>query len=288
MVTLLGLVLLGLSKAGGDGQDAVEAARTFARRVGYKGKLNLSSLTALSESDSERWGFGRRKSQQVTFTLSKGSWMTIYLNPNNEVQLFQVVNPALQQSRGLQPTTQKSAGDMAKALIKVIGAKGDFQMRTIQVGQSDPFAMVYFDMLVANHKFFNLNPTYGYRLDFNTKTGEATYFSRPPRIPPVTAKQPQISSAKAMSLLEHWAKTHYKSGGGVAYLYGPTWRGKPHLQPELGYFKFANESKARLVWQAHVWMQFNPGTPTMESGLLRMYADAVTGELIAPDDNGIN
>ena len=90
-----------------------------------------------------------------------------------------------------------------------------------------------------------------------------------------------------MALLEHWGKTHYKTVGGTGYLYGPSWRYTPSLVPELGYYKFKNEDKARLVWLAHMWMQFDKRVPATEAGTLRMLCDAVTGELVWPDDPGM-
>lgn len=285
---MVAFILFGAVLTGGalppediDGQSAIEIVTSFAHRVGYHGKLGLNSVGPV---DGKRWGFGSGEYQAVGLALPDKRWLNGYVSPSGRIQLFQVSQPEVGQSRGTQRTTKPAIIQMAKKLIQATGASGNFQMRAVQLGQTDPYAMVYFDIVVGGHKFLNLNPTYAYRLDFNANTGEVSYFSRPPAIPEVVATKPSVSAAKAMALLDRWGKTHYQSGRGSVYLYGPSWHYTPTLVPEIGYYKFAKEEKARLVWEAHIWTHFVKSEPLRESGELRVYVDAVTGQLIETDD----
>ncbi len=288
-----------------DGEDAVQIVQKFAREVGIRGKLDLSSL---SKIDGERWRFGSGKYFAIGFSISDHRSLNSYVAPTGEIQLFQVVSPpptqvnsgvsrSVRGSRNAQPSAatwiranvnlkDSRIIPMAKRFLMAAHPTGAYEFRPLPTGQSGSDVMCYFDVTVNGHKFFNLNPTYGYRVDLNVDRGELTYFSRPSVTPSVVASEPKISSAKAASMLRHWAKTHYIHGMGVASMYGPQGNWRPSEVVELGYFKFEKERKARLVYQAHVWTHFM-NNPSTEAGIIRMYVDAVTGELIAPDDPGM-
>jgi len=282
-VTLIACLGTSPKSQGIDGEDAVRIARQFAQKAGIRAKL---ALTHVSEVDGKPWGFGPGKYKVVGFAYPDKRWAQAYVSLKGEIYLFQVVDP--DPSNRLQSVNlhYPNLDAIAMRLLKAGHPTETCALRPWPTGQSGTSVMAYFDITVAGKKFFNLNPTYGYRVDFYPPTAELTYFSRPGQIPAVVATVPKVPEAKAMAVLEHWARTHYRTGRGYPTMFAPGSPWNPTVSPELGYYKFKSEPEARLVWEAHVWTHIKQA-PSMESGCLRMFVDAVTGELIEPDDPGM-
>lgn len=267
-----------------DGEDAVNIATRFARSMGFHERLDIASL---NQADSKQWRIGSGKLEQVQLVLPDGRFMQIFVSMKGEIELFQLIQApghTLQSNQTLPPGTDVSA--MARRLLKFAHPTGEYELRPFDKGAWGPFRSAFFDVTIEAHRFFNLNPTYAYNINFDGRNGQVNWFSRPPSIPPVAATKPVISSAKAVALLEHWARTHYLRQRGNSSMFAPDSPWNPTTVAELGYYKFEHESKARLVYRGQVWTHIK-GLPSTESGWIRMYADAITGELIAPDDPGI-
>ena len=240
--------------------------------------------------DSQRWGFKAPKVYLVVYTMANKRFVQAMMLPDGRLLQFQVIpypeGQSGQGAKGIMSTIEVVR--RADSLVSRFGAQGTYVRNSeFGVGQGQLVNVTY-RCLLHGLPFFNLNPTYGYRVSFNRVTGAVIDYFAPPDFPPVNADKAKVSSAQAVKLLEHWAKTHYRSGGGAAYLYGPDWKVKIELRPELGYYKFAKEPKARLAWYAHMWVKFNGSSQASDSGYLRMLVDAQTAEMKLVDDAGMN
>jgi hypothetical protein len=267
-----------------DGEAAVQIVRQFAHTAGFGGNLQV---TGLSQIDGERWRIGKGMFENVEITLQDKRVIRSFVSSKGVIHLFQLIQPGHESLQSNDPLPKgKDVVGMARRVLAAAHPTGNYTLRPFGQGLWGPFRSVFFDMTVAGHPFFNLNPTYAYNINLDGRSGQVNWFSRPPEIPRVTATEPKIPSNSALALLEHWARTHYIHGMGVTSMFAPTSPWHPTTTAELGYFKFQKEPKARLVWEAHVWTHIR-NSPSTEGGLLRMYVDAVTGELISPDDPGI-
>ncbi len=265
---------------------ASRIVQAAAGRVGLGRNLPVHSARKLA---GNHFGLGMEDYQYVTLTLPNNRWVSAQVSLDGRITVFQV-SPQTSYSapKNTFVMSEEVTEKLASKLVVEMGARGSYKARKFTVSSADPEAMVYFDSVLNGHTFFNLNPTYGYRIDFNRQTGEVLNYFAPPPIPPVKERVPKIKANEAVKRFEHWGKTHYRTGGGATYLYGPSWHEIITLVPELGYYKFKNESYARLVWQGALWTQMNAQFPKTESGKIRVLLDAITGELIPPDDPGIN
>ena len=265
--------------------SATKIVQTAASRLGLGRNLEVQSSMLIHGTI---YGTGPESYYNVALKLPGSRWISAQVSTSGRIEVFQVApRESHSYSSNAMVAPKPETTRLAQKLVALMGARGPYKARNYTVGTAEPSAMVWFDCVLNGHTFFNLNPTYAYRVDFDRITGELNNFFSPPPLPPTNARIPKMQSEEAGKKLEHWGKTHYRTGGGATYLYGPSWHEIITLVPELGYYKFKSEPFARLVWQGALWTQMNAKFPKTESGKIRVFLDATTGELITPDDPGM-
>jgi len=283
---LWSVILLG---AGGDLSEAGAVTRVerIIRSAGISGDLKLNSCRKI---EAKAWGYGDGKIFQVAFDQPQKHFVQALIRQDGKLLQIQFLPyPGQMNGTARQPNSDTARfARRADELVRLFGAKGNYVRQPFVVGGGNAPTGVQYKNLLNGMRFFNLNPTYGYRVTFQSDSLVPIDYFSSPDFPPVIASTAVITKEVAIRKLEHWGKTHYRSGGGAAYLYGPDWKVKVELRPELGYYKFANEPKARLVWFAQMWTKFNGAPKAVESGYLKMMVDAVTGDLKMVDDPGMN
>lgn len=238
-----------------DGEDAVDAARGFLERMGVpKG----GAITALVDRKvPDRHGVYHHQ-WYVVIDQGKGLDYSIYVDRRGRV-----VFVSSSHFRG-------GGVPHSPADIK----RGRWLMSRVPHAipvVPDPIDTFQYRAVVHGRQFFNLNPSYGYRISFD-KTGQLTGFSREDDLPPVSPRSPHIGRAAAeKTLTAAWRK-----------LKRPAWPYPLRVDPDLGFYLRKGEKSARLVWRGTVrsligghWSEFSD---------LNTFVDALTGAPFAADD----
>ena len=129
-----------------------------------------------------------------------------------------------------------------------------------------------------NRIFFNLNPTYALTVQIDRDSEALEYFLPSAPLPEVNARTAVVTSGDAVAKISAWAREHEKSRPTVQSPFS----GPETVQPELGYYKRKGQPAARLVWRGQ--RVRNLGGRTIRVGAPEIFVDALTGDLIAPDD----
>lgn len=223
-----------------DGQAAVETARGFLGRMGV---IKIVGLAALSQGRAKDWHWRGGRIWVVGFDLPKGAGFAVNLDDRGEV---------FYASR----TGRQNHAPLDRALARRFGARLMARVpHAIPVRQDadDPRS---FRAVVDGRDYFNLNPTYGYRIDFD-ESGGLTWFGRQDVLPPPSARVPKVGRTAALARL-----ASARRAKGVP---------APRVEPELGYYVRKGESRARLVWRSATDMP-------------NILVDAVSGAIFEADD----
>lgn len=254
-MTVLAAFLVLASGQAIDGEGAVGVARQFLTRMGVPKSGTLTGLTDHKVAD--RSGTNHRI-WSVGFNLGKGLSYSIDVDTRGRV----VYLCSSEMKGGGVPHSPASIRRGQWLMSRVPNA--------VPVVQ-DPTDTFLFHAVVHGRQYFNINPSYGYRIHFD-KNGQITWFGREDDLPPVILQAPRIDRAAAIkALTAAWQKTK------------PTpWPYPRRVDPELGYYLRKGEKTARLVWRGTV-MSFNAGT-WQEFSDMKTFVDAVNGAPIPADD----
>ena len=163
-------------------------------------------------------------------------------------------------------------------LLKPMQPQGDVYLDDIEYSSLGFEAE--FSVRINGHRFFNLNPTYGYRLSFDPRNSSLLQYFNAETPTPVNTATARVTEKQAETKLTQLCRD---LGTG---LFDPKWPWPVRLRMELGYFKFQKEDSARLVWRGFE-MQTLPDGHEHESGGTSHFIDALTGEMIKSDDSGM-
>lgn len=254
-----------------DGEQAIDTARHLLADVGVKDELTLQALGDHSYVTKEKcWA--------IEFARPKGKVFIVLDARTGRTLLLQVI-PGLEGEDnhpidGNSPPTPQGTRRQ-RALLHRLGY--DRQVRLEKEGGfTNSLNIAYFYPTFHNHRFFNINPTYAHVMYVQPENGELVYFLPSPPLPPVNAWQPRLSAAAASRKIMALAVERMKRKRFPL----PLSTEKPVM--ELGYWKFKKEPEARLVWRLNHYLQVN-GLP-YRSGSYTIFADALTGEILKPDD----
>ncbi len=269
---ILGLMVLHRWRSGPiDGQAALEKAEELLTKTHVQGPFTLHSLRS-----GPYWE--KQMVWSIEFTTSRGA-IIVDLDASTALPLRIVAPSHPRDDREPdQPPTPESLKRLADT-VAALGYKGVFDVGS-DVGYKSVPAGARFYVRRLGHPFFNLNPSYAHSISINQKTGAVEWFGASPTLPPVNVWIPLVDGSVAVRKLQAWGhelalKRHTPA------IFDPI--NKTYV-PEVGYWLFKNQSTARLVWRAteYTTMHGNP----YGLGALRMFVDAVTGELLTPDDPG--
>jgi hypothetical protein len=265
MHTLLVVVLALLPNRELDGEAAVARARTILASIGYRQQLTLQSVSMVSDSTARRvWGMtlsGEHGKFMLTLDPATGKLLWLQTPFMPEAPTY-AANPPSPATRGL-----------ATSYLRVLGYDSNVQLDDDSGNRAIPYHAVFL-LKLNGLRFFNLNPTYAHRLALYPASASVVYFRASPALPEIAAWKPAVSADTAMRLISAWAadraKQHRRQfdAGDVA--------------PQLGYWKFRSEHSARLVWRAMHYTKI--GGRSLQQGPIRVFVDAITGEVIEPDD----
>jgi hypothetical protein len=262
-----------------DGEAAAAKVLTFARRVGYREPLELTSTV---QTDSAAWLPGTKgKLWSVGYRAKGGAWLSANVGQDGKISYFCAQKFPVRPT-GRRPFDAKDAERAAWGFIRAIPHRGPLRIDRIAV---DPKGAggAQFHLLVNGRRFYNLNPTYGYYMNFDLSSKRVTWFGSREDVPPVNAVQAKIPARQAYDRFIKYAMNPGQDDSVVGLL-SPKWPTKMRLRPDLGYYKWKDEPQARLVYRGVVepenWK--GPGTHSM----LKAFVDAQSGELLIPDDQG--
>lgn len=268
--------LLAPYRIGMTSDRAIELARKALAAAGESAELFLDGLGkgpggVFGNEDVWKMGFRIRPDAGYNVQIdSRTGSLLLFTCTSNLQPTAPLISPgeatrmlALQLLRRLVPTEPVGAPTM----IVGVGAGAEFPR------------------LKNGHPFFNENPFFGYRITFHSDSGRLVGFERSPDLPPVNAANSRVTAGEALNKLETFGRAHVAPQGSPAKLNDPR-SGWIRLEPQLGYFKYRSEPKARLVWQG---MRMAPSGKLKEAqyGPLRVFVDALSGKLLVPDDPAI-
>jgi len=255
-----------------DGEAAVSEAKKLLARLGVREKTWLDSLDNHHYISKEKcWSVGLASERRfVNIVLDARTGRVLYLQT-----LRPPTDPAFFRASNFPPTPQST--HRLRALLHILGYDRDVRLGS-DVGFSHGPYQATFYRTVHERPFFNLNPTYGHWLWLEPKDGSLRYFLACPPLPPVNASQPTIDGKAAVAKIEAWAHEQARRKGRSL----PQFPSDSDPEPQLGYWKLASEAKARLVWRAARYTRIQ-GLP-YGLGSPRMFVDALSGQLVAPDD----
>jgi len=266
---MIALLCMASIAAGGidlDGQAAVERAEKLLHNIGVKDSLTLTGLGNKDWSTKE-------PSWLVSFSMPHGG-ASVGLNARSG----RVNRLSVNHDRSVRPQGNSAPTVEETWFIhRILSALG--YGKDIDFGSDVGFSgWGPFHALVHGRPFFNLNPTYGPTLSaYDPALPSITFYASPP-LPPVNAWQPKIQGVVAVEKIRTWAHARAKARG-LSPAIDPS---VGDLTAELGYWKVANQPQARLVWRATKYSAIEGRRYGL--GALRMFVDAVTGELLEPDD----
>ncbi len=273
MFTLLCAVcVMGMPGADLDGEDAIAKGQKVLAGLGLTEQMPLVSL-------QNHHYITKEKCWSVTLGTKQGP-VNIVLNAHTGKPLFiqAITTPARTRLTNL-PATSKTSG-RAHTLLHQLGYDKDVVMDPIGGVQNGVYSAV-FRRTVHGLTFFNLNPTYAHSLWFEPESGAINHFSPSQPLPEVSDWKPKISAKQALAKITAWAAERAKIKHRQDAI-DPTF-GQP--MAELGYWNITGEKTARLVWRGQrVYVTYGRILPM---GAYTVFVDALTGELIVPNDPGM-
>jgi len=250
-----------------DGETAVARAQRLMRSVGFLEKFTLHSL-------NEHHYISKEPCWSVGLTSKRGP-MTVVLDARTgRILLMQGgEDPAIPYASNRPPTPENTR--RAWKLLHLLGYNDSVTLAARAGYTNGPIGAIFYRTL-HGLTFFNLNPTYGHRLVMEPKTGAINYFQPSPPLPEVNGWNPEISGPVARKKISLWVERRLQEQHRPKIDTGQT------EKPELGYWKFRGETTARLVWQVAGYINMNG--VRYGGGAYRIFVDAMTGDLIEPDD----
>jgi len=262
MVALLALA----SMAELDGQAAAERAEAILHKIGVQDSLALSGL---SKGD---WA-SKEPSWVVSFSSAHGSGFVGINARTGSVNRLQVQDSRSKAPKSNRPPTPADS-QLTGRILRTLGyGKGLDVNSDVGFSGGGPF-----HLLVHGLPFFNLNPNYGPTVSAYDAAAPTIIFYAPPPLPPINAWRPKVEGRIAAEKIRTWAHARAQA----RHLPAVVDPSVGALTPELGYWKGAQDPVAHLVWRATKYTRIE-GRP-YGLGALRMFVDALTGELIEPDD----
>ena len=252
-----------------DGEAAVAITRRLLRDLNVNGDLSLRTLSGYADpAKDSRWF--------VCLDSDKGP-ISVQLDGRTGLALYisqYTPNPAIQMAYNQHPTPEST--ERAKTMLHRLGYDRDVTLEA-RSGFSNAASTATFYRKLHGLTFFNMNPTYGNLLMFDPDTGAIHYFNPSPPLPEVNAWKPRVSGQAALKKINLWVENRAQQRHRDLKLYQ---RGKQ--KAELGYWKFKEEAKARLVWRSASFVEID-GMP-YSTGARDVMVDAVTGDLVEKDD----
>lgn len=254
-----------------DGEQAVASCRRLLRDAGIRETLTLQSLTDHSY-------ITKAKCWEVWFTGPVGRVSAVLDARTGRALFIQAVpaqagRPNVAVDGNLPPTPDGTRRQ--RALLRILGYGKGVRLEQDGGFSNSPTRACFYPTL-HNLRFFNINPTYAHQIDTQAETGALTYFLASPPLPSVNAWQPRLSASLASKKIMAVALERMKRKGQPP----PSATEKPRM--ELGYWKFQKGERARLVWRLNHYVEIK-GLP-YGVGPYTIFADALTGEILAPDD----
>jgi hypothetical protein len=255
-----------------DGEAAVARSHRLLKDLGIHENFTLQSL-------SDRFYLAKEPCWDVWFRSKQGR-IAVVLDARTGRALFvQVVqakeDPAIQRAVSDPPTPVNTR--RAWKMLHQLGYN-DTVTLTPRSGYANGPAGGIFYRTLHGLIFFNWNPTYGHRLVIEPDTGAINYFLPSPPLPEVNAWKPAVSGHAALEKMSLWVKKRAEEKHRALVSVPRT-----EQTVELGYWKFHGEATARLVWQPVSYTKMR-GAPYGLGGY-RILVDALTGDLIEPDDS---
>ena len=249
----LAMLLVGPGKI--DGEDAIKVARRFLARIGVRGTGGIQAL-----------GRGWR---------GEGTWSVALAYPEKRTFFVQLTDRGVvYDASAIRPRRSPNAKRLD---VKTTNAKLRAILDRIpDVPPTRPerppesfYPSRAFLVLRNGLVFFNMNPTYAYRVDIDEDGGFASFSASEP-LPPVPSPLPRVSESEAHTrLVAKWGKKEHD---------GPF---PQHIVPQLGYYLVKGETVARLVWRGWTYSDRNPLSDGASS--IKGFLDANTGALIPPN-----
>ncbi len=270
MFGLLGVIcLLGMSGPDLDGEDAIVQAHHQLQSLGFHEKLSLTALMLNAPTvQARRWSVGfRGKSGSVMLEIDAATGRLLFLQGM----------PAATDPQWTNHPADASTAKRANELIRLLGREKDARLDPIGSVQNGVY-YAQFHKIVHGLTFFNINPTYADVIMFEPQTGAISYFRASPALPKTIDWTPIVSRERAHARISYWVtqRAIYKRKAPV--FISPS----QHIETELGYWKFAKEAEARLVWRDSRVMVTNG--KRIDAGAYTIFVDALTGSLVVPDD----
>ena len=201
------------------------------------------------------------------------------LTPGGMVERFFLVKKAMPPTPYVrEPMKSPELVAAAWKLLKPMHPQGDVHLDEIE--HSSLGFCAEFSVRINGHRFFDINPTYGYWLWFDWRNNSVLQYLNAEPPTPVNAASARVTEKSAETKLTQLCRD---LGTG---LFDPKWPWPVRLRMELGYFKFQKEDSARLVWRGYVMQTLSDGHEH-ESGGTSHFIDALTGEMIKSDDGGM-
>ena len=266
---LAALYALQAQGIGLDGEAAVGQAQRLLHTLGIRENLSLLALNhRFYLAQAPCWYVGLE---------SKRGLIVVVLDARTGRALFIQArpDPGIDRRAGDPPTFESTR--RLKEMLHRLGYDKDVILKPRAGYANGPAGGIFYRTL-HDLPFFNVNPTYGHRLVVDPATGAVNYFLPSPPLPGVNAWEPIVSGPDALAKMQLWAEQRAEQQRKGLNTEWKRW-------PELGYWKFANEERARLVWQSMAYTVQSGATVGM--GAYRVLVDALTGELLEPDDSAI-
>jgi hypothetical protein len=247
-----------------DGEAAVEKSGKLLHEMGVTGPITLTKLLVPPTGAPD-------KNWRLSFDTRFGEADVQLDSETGKVARFRILIPA-QEARYNKPPTSRETAFRARALRLLGYPDGPNTGSNIGFPERGPV-----HVLVHGHPFFNLNPTYAASLAVDPESGLAFEFYGSPPAPPVNASTQLIAAAAALERLRRWGHADALKKG-LPKAVDPS----EGVVAELGYWKFKDEPTARLVWRASKYSTVEGHRYGL--GSLRMFVDALNGQMLKPDD----
>jgi hypothetical protein len=253
-----------------DGEQAVQRAREILSRLGRSEELTLQTL-------DDRHPNSREKQWNLSFSTKRGAvFITLDAHSGQVKNILCPFNPAMVALSNKPPTP--AAARRAHFVLRTLGYDKDVRLDS-DTGYRNGLGRATFYRTIHSLRFFNINPTYAHTVQFEPDSGSVYIFQPCPPLPSVNSWIPRVTAHTALAKIHEWARRRSKQKS------RPLIVTPGELRADLGYWKFKNEAKARLVWRVVHVMQIN-GLP-YGGGSYTIFVDALTGQFVEPDDPSI-
>jgi hypothetical protein len=271
MIGLFSLMILAPAQ-GIEGEKAISMAQDFASRAGYKSPY---SLTYLNKQDRKPWDGVEEQQWSIGLKAKDGDHLTMNVSLEGQVIYF----CRILDTRGqLAPPNEPQALQRGKQLFERLPHKKPVIGGGLGIGAGH-YGMD-FHLLLRGRRFFNLNPTYGYRISFDPAGSKVTWFGARDELPPVNTHEPKLSSKTAGNLfLKHASAEELRRH------LDPFRKGALNdifVTPQLGYYKPKGAKAARLVYLGVANSKLESRKRSQYE--LPFFIDAVSGKTVAQDD----